>query len=91
MNNSIEKEAKRIWDLYYSYNKSDLMFEEDAVEDTLNHVNIAIDLIINTLNYINDDSLKRGSFNYDFVSDGYTKGAYEFYQDVKKHLKLKYA
>lgn len=88
--NSVQKEGDRIWNLYYSYNKSNLMYDEDAWEDSFNHSIMAVDLIISTLNLVYDVSLKRGAFGYDFVMDGYTKGAYDFYQDVKKYLKLNY-
>ena len=89
--NSVQKEGDKIWNLYYSYNKSSLMYDEDAWGDSFDHSIMAVDLIISTLDLVYDDSLKRGSFDYDFVVDGYTKGAYDFYQDVKKYLKLNYA
>lgn len=73
---SVQKEGDRIWNLYYSYNKSNLMYDEDAWEDSFNHSIMAVDLIISTLYLVYDDSLKRG--------------AYDFYQDVKKYLKLNY-
>jgi hypothetical protein len=64
--------AKELFKNYYSYLKSNLMYDEEAIEDAKQCALIAVDEILDvTIYYFNDDDL--------FV---------EYWQEVKKEIEL---